>query len=499
MNLSDGEPISPRVARRLANHRRPSPRTMDRPRSGLRRRLVTAIVVILLFLSPWDNLLMTLQAGRFSSISAGMLLSFALVLVSLPEISASIARSMLARVVLLFTVVLVPGAFLSVFRGAVEVSTLARFLVLWLGYCLVALAVAGWQMKSNGFVRPLFKALVVSSLLLTSLSFLDYYTSIQVPYINEIGRSSALRTESGVRDAMLGSFESRTQAAVVFEGIAAFLLGYGVIVASRWQRLLSFVTLTFVIVFMLHTGNRSFLLAIAATIIALLYFGRGLTRFRWLAYVAIPLLAIVFAGNFLFPEQTAFYQSRLETMFVERDISESDLLRVVLLETALESIQSGRILGNGPQGIPVATTGDIVERDPHSIPTFLLWTAGIPGGLWFVAFVMLLARTMLGKPYILVRPMLPYFLPVLASFVGGIAHASLGNLNLWIFVGLLIGTYLRAQNRALQEGVHSPSGPPPTSVSRRQLSAGARKTSVHRRKDRSQAGTHGLKVVSAEW
>jgi hypothetical protein len=475
MSHTDGEPITPRVAHRLVHSQRTASPLVTRPRSGLRRRLVTAIVVLLVFLSPWDNLLTTLQAGRLSSISVGMFLSFILVVLSLPEIFASLARSILARVVLLFPMVLVPGAFLSLSRGSVEASTVIRFLILWLGYCLVALAIAGWQLRTDGFVRPLFKALVVSSLLLTTLSFLDYYTAIQIPYINEIGRSTALRTDAGVRDAMLGTFESRTQAAVVFEGIAAFLLGYGIIVGSRWHRFLSFITLTIIIVFMLHTGNRSFLLAIAATIVALLYFGRGLTRFRWFVYVATALLAIVFAGNFLFPDQAAFYQARLQTMFVERDISESDLLRVVLLETAIESIQGGRIFGNGPQGIPVPVTSasDISERDPHSIPTFVIWTAGILGGIWLVAFVLLVVRTMLGKPYEVVRPMLPYFLPILASFVGGVAHASLGNLNLWIFLGLLIGSYLRTQNSVF------PPGPPSSlrrraRTSRRQLSGGAK-------------------------
>jgi hypothetical protein len=415
-------------------------------------RTVQALVFAIVALTFLNPLFLKLQGGEssYAAIGFGSFLGPAVLLLSLRRIPRALARKPRLWLLIAFPLAFLPGTI----HSGVPTSEMLRFLALWVGYGFVALAVASWADHID-FPKTIFWAGAPIIFVLLGLSLLKHYTNLPVPYLNELpGYDIQFEAEDAtVVRGLVGPFLDRTQAAMLLEGITAFLLGYLGWTGDRRQRMVAIATVVLAVVFMMHSTNRSFFLSLGLTMALLLTtvrWFRGQALRRWLPVLAVLMLSAAVVA-WRFRAQFVFYVSVMMPL-LSGDPTESGSIRLAIWENALELWS---FLGWGPLGIPVPREyldpGDPLgyRADTHSNFVFFFWRGGVFGVMWLLAFALLIARNVVRTWRSTERArFVTLALPVLASlFFGGIAHTSIPSQLLWIFIGVFVGSeFVRRSN-----------------------------------------------------
>lgn len=410
-------------------------------RVPLEQKLVSISVSSIFVLSLIDPIILSFQGigtNQAGGWGTGRIFSLIIIFFSLTRIPSLLRVSSFARLIFCQIYVVIPGFYLAVLGFAQTTTPQLSYLIEWVGYVLLALSVATW-VNQISFERILSRAILSVLIIVSALTIIDYYTNIDIPYFNEVGRSYFLQTENDVLLApgMLGPFLSRTQAAVVMESLVGFSLAYVFYTNSSAKKIMSFLAIGLSAVFMFGTGNRSFWMALGAAILGVIWvYGRSWDRrLKGFAILAVSGWLFISLFTAFMPRQASYYQSKIH----ETTLSASDEVRVTLLKVAVDSLSEGNLLGKGPS--PIVLPGAKTGGNAHSIIAALIWSSGLPGVVWFASFILLLLGRMrreLNTPKAALASL--FFIPILANLVGGLSHSSFANSNLWIFIGLFIGT-----------------------------------------------------------
>lgn len=428
------------------------------PRRGVSRarvaRWLVAAIIALSFLNP---VFLKLQNAdeAYSGVGFGSLLGPVLILLSWRRIVVLLLRVPRSHILVWFPISLVPGALAATLFLEASPRMAVSYLVTWTAYAGLALAVAAWAGRLD-WPRVIFRVAVPTVTILLGLSLVKHYSGLPIPVLNEVASHDAAALVQLGDDPndyvapLLGPFLDRTQAAMLLEGVTAFILGYIAYTQSRRERRRGLVAFAIVCVFMLHSTNRSFFVSLALATVMLLASSRwssARTVRRWIPVLLVALVAGVVV-LFFFPTLVVLYTERLIAPLVARDATESGQIRVALWSVAWDGFRHGwNLFGAGPLGIPVplqilADADPVGYRaDTHSNFVFFLWRGGLFGVVWLLAFFATLGRALMRTWQTADRSKaMMCLLPIVAAFGGGVAHTTLPEKQLWVFIGVFLGT-----------------------------------------------------------
>jgi O-antigen ligase len=301
----------------------------------------------------------------------------------------------------------------------------------------------------------------LGGLISSSATIIDFFGVIKIPGVNETQLGT--NTELGSILQASGPFARRSSMAIYFTMIITIGILYASIIKniSKISKLIFYFSAITCLVALMLTHNRSGIVSaiIVSIIILFLYSKSTVKKIKFIFYVSIAFLVILYLIITFLPDVWYAYQALLrigDVASTDTLLEESDALRFELFKHSISSILRNPI-GHGYSLISDLSEFDNGLIDPHNIITQIIWGAGFVGLLWLFYFTGIFSKLIIPIIFYKNRQINKYkvifvFIGVLASFfVIGMMHTVISTGMVWIF----FGCFLQLSRKYFKQDIHA--------------------------------------------
>jgi len=301
-------------------------------------------------------------------------------------------------------------------------------------------------------LKIFFFCLTVGIFLSSGLTLIDFLGVVDVPYANELNRSTHVAGGNVIQAS--GFFPRRSAMAAYFALVLPALIPLVVNLQNTILKTITAITYFVSLLILLLTHNLAGIIAILLSSGLYLLWGYQINFVKRMKRIIVVGLLIIFSICLVatyFSDVVQVYLFRLSVPSSMAGISddqlarqkESDNMRLYFLSQTVGSLAKN-LFGHGLTQI---WTERYDLTDPHNIITQIIWGAGLFSFVWFGLFGYLMIKLFVLQisPH---NELFVYFdalkYGLLSWFITGMAHTIICTGLAWIFLGMMLNIRARS-------------------------------------------------------